>query len=139
MPTVAWTKVNSYVEAVHEKVHNMQTDTFKLVLCDAAHPPSSATTKLSDLTTVSTTNTVTMTLQVTSSSQTSGTYKWIVADFTITATGAVGPFRYFVIYDDTATNDEVVCYADYGSEITLANGDTVPMNFDDTNGVFTDT
>lgn len=121
-----YTKFNSFVEAICEKVHNLGSDTLKVALTNTA--PTAAITKLGDLTTPITTN-FNNTLSVTSSSQTSGTYKLVVADLTMTATGAVGPFRYVVIYNDTAANDEVICFFDYGSSISLATGDTLKLDF----------
>jgi hypothetical protein len=47
----------------------------------------------------------------------------------MTASGAVGPFRYVIIYNDTATGDPLICYFDYNSEVTLANGDTFGLDF----------
>ena len=76
-------------------------------------------------------------LTVSSSAQTSGTYKLVIADLVLTATGAVGPFRYIAIYNDTATNKELIGWYDYGSSITMASGDTFTIDFDGTNGVLT--
>lgn len=121
-----YTKFNSFVEAICEKVHNLGSDTLKVALTNTA--PAAANSKLSDLSTPITAN-FNNTLSVTSSSQTSGTYKLIVADLTMTATGAVGPFRYVVIYNDTASNDELICYFDYGSSISLAANDTLKLDF----------
>ena len=47
----------------------------------------------------------------------------------MTASGAVGPFRYVIVYNDTAANDPLICYFDYGSEVTLASGDTFKLDF----------
>ncbi len=38
-------------------------------------------------------------------------------------------FRYVVIYNDTATNDELIGFYDYGSDVTLANGETFTIDF----------
>lgn len=130
-----FTKVNSFVEALAEKVHNLGSDTLKIALTNTAH--TSSWTKLSDLTEISYTNLSARTITTTSSAQTSGTYKLVLADLLLTASGAVGPFRYVYIYNDTATNDELIGYYDYGSSITLANTDTFNIDFDASGGALT--
>jgi len=125
-----YTKVNSFVEALAEKVHNLGSDTLKVALTNTA-PTAAGTTKLADLTGGITTGFDGMTITTSSSGQTSGTYKLVLADLTMTASGAVGPFRYVVIYNDSATNKEVICFFDYGSEVTLASGDTFKLDFGD--------
>lgn len=45
----------------------------------------------------------------------------------ITATGALGPFQYILLYDDTTSSPIVDCligYWDYGSSISMINGET---------------
>jgi hypothetical protein len=65
-----------------------------------------------------------------SSGQVAGVYKLVLQDLILTSTGgATGPFRYVVIYNDTATNDELVCWLDYGTAITLADGETLTVDF----------
>ena len=76
-------------------------------------------------------------ITTTSFTQASGTAKLILADLTLTATGAVGPFRYVVLYSDTATNKELIGFYDYGSAVTLAAADTFKIDFDASNGVLT--
>ena len=81
----------------------MGSDTLKIALCAAANAPVAANSVLADLTEIDYTNCSSRDLTVNSSSQTSGTYKLVLADLTLTASGgAVGPFRYAVIYNDTA-------------------------------------
>lgn len=46
-----------------------------------------------------------------------------------TATGAVGPFRYAVLYNDTHADDALIGWWDYGSEVTLANGEKFKVDF----------
>lgn len=130
----SYTKINSFVEKLAEKTFNLQSDTLTVALTNTAH--TSTWSQLSDLTQISYTNCSSRVLTVSSSAQTSGTYKLVVNDLVLTASGGtVGAFRYVYIYDDTATNDELICYFDYGSSITLQDGDTFTLDFDGTNGL----
>lgn len=123
-----YNKFNSFVEALAEKVHNLGSDSLKIALTNVA--PVAGNTKLSDLTEISYTNLSARGLTVSSSSQTGGTYTLVLSDLVLTASGGtVGPFRYIVIYNDTATNDEVICWTDYGSSITLADGENITVHF----------
>ena len=131
-----FTKFNSLTEALAEKVHNLGSDTLKVALTNSA--PSASNTQLSNITEVSYTFLSSRTLTVSSSAQSSGTYKLVLADLTLTTSGgATGPFRYVVIYNDTATNKELIAYYDYGSALTLNDGDSIVLDFDGTNGLFT--
>ena len=122
--------VNSFVEACAEKAHNLGSDTLTVALTAAANAPVATNTVLANLTQVAYTYCSTRAITTTSSSQTSGTYTLVLQDLTLTASGgAVGPFRYVVIYNDTATNDELIGWYDYGSEITLAAGETILLDF----------
>ena len=125
-----YVKYQCFVEDLAEGKHNLASDTLKVAFSNASNAPSaSAHVKLADITTIATTNLDSVTLTVSSSSQTSGTYKLVVADKTLTATGAVPTFRYVIIYNDTATDDPLICFFDYGSEVTLASGDTFKLDF----------
>jgi hypothetical protein len=127
-----YNKFNSFVEALAEGKHNLATDALKVAFSSASNAPSASDdVKLADITTIDTTNLDSVTLTVSSSGQTSGTYKLVLADLTMTASGAVGPFRYVILYNDTAANDPLICYFDYGSEVTLASGDTFKLDFGD--------
>ena len=127
-----YNKFQCFVEDLAEKKHNLASDTLKVAFSNASNAPSaSAHVKLADITTIATTNLDSVTLSVSSSSQTSGTYKLKVADKTLTATGDVPAFRYVIIYNDAATDDPLICYFDYGSEVTLAKDDTFKLDFGD--------
>ena len=125
---------NSFTEAEAEKKHNLGSDTLTIALTNSA--PSASNSVLTDITQISYTNLSSRTLTTTSSAQTSGDYKLIIADKSLTASGgSVATFRYVVIYNDTATNDELIGWYDTGAGQTLADGDQFNINFDDTNGL----
>lgn len=133
-------KFNSFVEARSEKVHNLGADTLKVLLTNSA--PVASNTQKSDLTEISAGNGYTAggtAPSITSSAQSSGTYKLVLADVVFTASGgSIGPFRYVVLYNDTATNDELIGWWDYGSAVTLAAGETFTVDFDPSTGVLQD-
>ena len=132
----SFNKVNAFVENLAEKVFNLGSDSLSVALVAAANAPTATDSKLGDLTEITYTNLSSRALTVSTSAQTGGTYKLVLSDLTLTASGgSVGPFRYIVIYDDTATNDEIIGYYDYGSEVTLGDGESITLDFDDTNGV----
>ena len=123
-----YNKFQCFVEDICEKKHNLGSDTLKVALTNSA--PAATMTNLAGLTgAIASPALDSVTLTVSSSSQTSGTYKLVLADKTMTASGAVGPFQYVIIYNDTAANDELICWYDYGSEVTLASGDTFKLDF----------
>lgn len=134
-----FTKFNSFVEALAEKAHDLGSDTLKVMLTNTA--PVATNTQKSDLTEISAGNGYTAggtAATISSSAQTSGTYKLVLADVTITASGgSIGPFRYAVLYNDTATNDELIGFWDYGSSITLADGEDLTVDYDASTGVLT--
>lgn len=134
-----FTKINSFVEALAEKTHNLGSDTLKFVLTNSA--PSASNTVLANITEISAGNGYTaggtQAVQV-SSAQTSGTYKLVLQDVTITAAGgSIGPFRYAVLYNDTATNDELIGWYDYGSSITITAGNSFSVDMDPSAGAIT--
>jgi len=138
----SFNKVNDFVV---NAVHNMDlaSDQIAVALTNTA-PGSESSNPVSDgngivgnLTQISYTNCSSRNVTTTSSSQTSGTYKLVLADLTLTASGTVGPFRYIYIFDDTVTSpaDPIIGYYDYGTSLTLNSGDTFTLDFSPSNGV----
>ncbi len=126
-------KFDSFVEALAEKTHNLGSDTLKVALTDAA--PLATNTQLSNITEISYTNiqdgtTTGRTLTGVTSAQTSGTYELDANDLVLTATGTVPSFQYVVLYNDTATNDELIGFYDYGSTVSLLNSETFTITWD---------
>jgi hypothetical protein len=133
-----FTKFQAFVENLAEKVHNLGSDQLKIALTNTA--PVATNSVLADLTEITYTNLSTRNVTTSTSAQTSGTYKLVVADLVLTASGgSVGPFRYVVLYNDTPTSpaDPLIGFYDYGSSITLADAETLTIDFDGTNGVLT--
>ena len=133
----AFNKFNAFVENLAEGVHNLQTGQLVVALTNSA--PIATNSVLADITQITYTNLSSRNITTSSSSQTSGTYKLVLTDLVLTATGAVGPFRYAVIYNDTPTSpaDPLIGWYDYGSSISLANGETLTVDFDAANGLLT--
>lgn len=128
-----YNKFDSFVEAVCEKVHNLQSDQLMVALSNVA--PSSSNTKLADITEIAYTNLSSRVLVTSSSAQSGGLYKLILNDLVLTASGTVATFRYVIIYNNTATNKELIAYFDNGSPVTMGNADTYTLDFDNANGI----
>lgn len=134
-------KYYCFVENLAEKVHNLGSDTLKVALTNTAPTVASDTVWNTTVAPAPAAangysaggNTIT----TTSSAQTTGTYKLVLADSVFTASGgSIGPFRYVILYNSTASN-AVIGYYDYGSSITLADTETFTVDFDVANGVLT--
>lgn len=131
----ALTKIDSFVENLAEKKIDLGGAALTVALTNTAH--TAAWDELADLTQVSYDNLSARVITVTTSAQTSGTYKLVLEDLVLTASGAVGPFQYIYVYDDGSTGDKLCWYYDYGSALTLANTDTLTLNFSSDDGVLT--
>jgi len=135
----SYNKFRSFVEALAEKSHNLGSDTLKIMLTNVA--PVNTNTVKADLTDIAAGSGYTAggtAITITASAQTAGVYKLTGNDVVFTASGgSIGPFRYATMYNDTATNDELIGWWDYGSSITLASGETFTVDLDQTNGILT--
>ena len=132
----SFNKFNCFGEDLAEKKHNLGSDTLTVALCAAANAPVASYTVLASLTVISYTNLSSRVLSIASSSQSSGLYKLVINDLTLLASGgSVAAFRYIVVYNETATNDELIGWYDYGSDLTLADGESLTLDFNATNGL----
>ena len=150
----SFNKFNCFVADTHNKVHNLGSDTLRALLTNTAPNAAdlSVDTTATPCNVISTSNAPEVaaasgyvkkgpSLTVTQSSQTGGTYKLIITDNVITAGADIGPFRYVVLYNDTggsAAARPVIGFYDYGSSITIHNGETFTLDFDGSAGVLTD-
>jgi hypothetical protein len=132
----AFVKFHTFVEALAEKQHNLGSDQLVVALTNAA-PTAATDDELADITEISYANVSTRNVTTASSAQSGGTYKLTLTDLVLTASGAVGPFRYVVLYNDTSTGDKLIGYYDYGSSISLASGETFTIDFDNAGGALT--
>src|ERR1035437_478993 len=97
-----YNKINSFVADICNKVHNLASDTLQVALTATANAPVATNTVLANLTQIAYTNLSTQVITTTSSTQTSGTYKLVLAQLTLTASGAVATFQYVVVFNQTS-------------------------------------
>ena len=121
-----YNKFQAWAETMVEGA-NLGSDQFVIALTNTA--PVATNSVLADITQISYTNLSSRNVTTTSASQTSGTFTLVLADLVMTASGSVGPFRYVVLFDDTVAGDPLVGWWDYGSSITMANGETFTVDF----------
>ena len=152
---VTFTKFSCFVEEVAEKKHDLGADTMKVLLTNTA--PVAGDIQVDTVETPckveATSNAVEVaagngytkggnSAAISSSAQSGGLYKLVLADpATWTASGGtIGPFRYVVLYDDTAgavASRPVIGFWDYGSSITLQIAETFVADMDPSTGVLT--
>lgn len=127
------------MENVAEKVHNLGADVLKVALTNTA--PNVAThTVLADITELGAGGGYPaggQTAALTSSAQSAGVYKLVLADAVFTATTGFGPFRYAVLYNSTAAGGPLIAYHDYGTSISLLAAETFTWDADPTTGILT--
>jgi hypothetical protein len=135
MAVSAFFKFNCFVEDIAEKKHDLGTDALKVMLTNTL--PVATNTVRTDVTDLTTaggyTNGGAAVPAGRTSTQTSGTYKLVLPDVVFTATGAVGPFRYAVLYNTVGTAP-LIGWWDNGTSISLANGESFTV--EQVDGVF---
>lgn len=135
----AYNKFNQFTKDLVDGAHDFDAHVFKVMLTNTA--PVATNTVKANITEISagsgyaaggTATTIT-------TATASGTAKVSGTNVVFTASGgAVGPFRYAVLYNDTQTTPAkpLISWWDYGSSITLADTETLTVSFDATNGIF---
>lgn len=139
----SYVKINDWVANLGE-VADLDGDTFAVALSNTApgseDPATTADGQgiLANVTQIAYDNCSARALTTASHAQTGGTFTLDFNDLVLTASGDVGPFQYVYVYDDTPATpaDPLVCYFDYGSAITLHNGETLTITFN-ASGLFT--
>src|SRR5579883_431809 len=130
-------KFQQFVADLANKVHNLGSDTIKVMLTDVA--PVATNTIKSNITEIAAGNGYSAggtAAALTSSSQSGGTYKLILQNVTFTASGgSIAQFRYAVLYNSTAASGNLIGWYDYGAEVNVTSGNSFQVQFDAVNGV----
>jgi hypothetical protein len=129
----SFNKFNIFVADVANKVHNLGSDQLVIALSNTL--PLATNAVLADITQISYTNLSSRNVTTTSCAQTSGVLKLILVDLVLTASGAVGPFQYIVLYNSTAGSGNLIGWFDNGSPASLVNLQTFTVDFSATDGV----
>lgn len=132
----AFVKFQQFAYDLATKQHDLNADTLSVYLSNAA-PSVSLDLVKTDLAEISIANGYTGPVDtLNTGAGATGTYTVTGTKAVVTATGAVGPFQYVVLFNDTSATDRLIGYWDYGSAISLANGETFSVKFNnsDTTG-----
>ncbi len=141
MPVAPIVKYNLFIDELSKAGHNLATAVFKAALTNTA--PTLASDTVWNTTVAPAPAAANgypaggNTLTTSSATTTAGVFKLVLADTVFTATaGGIGPFRYVIIYNSSATN-KVVASIDNGASVTLADTDTFTVDLDQVNGTLT--
>ena len=128
-------KFQQFVEDLAKGVHNFTSDStcsVTVALTAAANAPVATNSVLANLTQISYTNLSSRIVTGVTAEHTTGTVTFTANDLVLTSSGGpTGPFRYVVLYNDDPTSpaDPLIGWYDYGSDITLADGETLTIDF----------
>lgn len=129
-------KYQPFQEKLAEGI-NCGTDTWRVILSNTA--PDVTDSVQADASELTTTGGYTVngnTAAVSTSAQSAGVYKLVLADPAAwTASGAGFTFRYAILWNQTI--DALAGWWDYGSSQAVASGETVTVDLSAANGVFT--
>jgi len=130
----AYQKIRQFVEDLCKGVHNFTSDatsTITVALTTNANAPVNTNSVLADLTQISYTNLSSRVVTGVTAEHTTGTVSLTATDLVLTASGAVATFRWVALYNDDPTSpaDPLICFFDYGSDVTMANGETFTLDF----------
>jgi hypothetical protein len=131
----SFNKFQQFTEDLCKGVHNFTSDStcsVTVALTNAANPPVATNSVLANLTQISYTNLSSRIITGVTAEHTTGTVTLTANDLVLTASGGpVAPFRYVVLYNDDPTSpaDPLIGWYDYGSDLTLADGETLTINF----------
>lgn len=130
-----YNKFQDFAEQVAKGVHNFASHTFKVALTNTL--PVNTQTSLDTVTnhpapTAANGYTAGGTATTITTNEAAGTMTIQGTQVVFTATaGGIGPFRYAILYNDTATSpaDALIAWWDYGSSVTLNDTETFTVKF----------
>ena len=135
----SYNKFNAFVADQNNKVHNLGSDTLKLMLSNVA--PTATNAVKTDITEISAGNGYVAggaAVTVTGSTQTGGTYTLAANPVSWTASGgAIATFRYVVLYNSTTGSGNLISWWDVGAATTINSGFTFTVTFSG-NDIFTE-
>jgi hypothetical protein len=126
----AFNKFQCFVGDVGLKLHNLNTDALKVYLTNTA--PVNTNTVYNTPADLTTGNGYTAggAAATNAYAQAAGVGTLTGVDIVFTAAGgAIGPFRYAVLYNNTAAAKNLIGWWDYGSSISLADTETFTVDF----------
>jgi hypothetical protein len=135
----SFNKFNAFVADVANKVHNLGSDTLKVMLSNTAPVATNAIkTDITEITAANGYASGGAAATLVSSSQSGGLYTLKLNNVTFTASGgSINTFRYAVLYNSTAASGNLIGWYDYGAALTITSGNSFQVQFDGTNGVLT--
>ena len=131
-----YNKIDSFITEVAAGTHaafiNADTDVVKVYLSNAA-PSASADNDKVDIAEITNENGYTAPIDISNASTQTTHVITVTTAATVVVTaagGTVGPFKYAVVYNENAANDELVCWWEYpGAAITLQDTETFTITF----------
>lgn len=144
MPAATFTPFHCFALDKHHAVHNFNPSgghTFKVMMSTDVPSPSADSVK-ADLTETTAAGGYSgpVTVTISSSAQTGGTYKCVIADPPAwTGSGSGFQVRSLNLFNDTAAGKPLVGFWDYGSTVVVGDGETFTLDLDQAAGIFTST
>lgn len=136
-----YNKFNCFQQDLGRKKHALNSDSLQIMLSNVL--PVATNAVKTDITEIAVQNGYVAGGNVAgyvSDNQTAGVYKLILLPPLFTASGgSFGPFQYAVLFNNTSAAKNLIGWYDYGTPITITNGNAFQVNLDQTNGVFSET
>lgn len=127
----AGVKFQNWPLALGKGLHDLDTDTLKIALTNTT-PTASTDVNFADITELSAGNGYSaggVTLGSVSFTQSGGVATLDFADFSWTASGGdIGPYRALVLYNDSISAEELICYWDLGASESIVDGNSKTFN-----------